>query len=274
MLCGTCSFRALVRSLLLALWAALSGLTFLVLRPEGDGFVARPLRDVAWSNPSMAMRLAGALLDAQRMAAEPEKAELLSLRTATAEQFPGGVHMLPSRRRGQLLQCLCRRFEVRRVLEVGTFTGFSAFCFAEAGAKVISLERSSSQASLARAATRTAACSVEVCVGDARHLVRTLGEEPLPTFDLLHLDADMKNYQYYLDTCRSYGLLSPNALVLADNVLFRGLVANASFEDRGRVGRIVRSLRSFNRKMLRDSPDTEGAILPEDDGLAVIWTRP
>ncbi|CAJ1346069.1 unnamed protein product [Effrenium voratum] len=200
------------------------------------------------------------------------------LRAFTIARFPGGAHMLPSPSRGLLLRRLCTAFEARSVLEVGTFTGYSALCFAEAGAQVLSIERCKLQAAAAREIlTQTlprrdiSQAAVEVRRGFASDVLPELaGSE---TYDLIHLDAGMKSYMQFLDLALGGELLAESGVVLADNVLFRGMVTNASARVGGRFQRIAESLHSFNVRYLQEDPRTQGVILPHDDGLAVIWPR-
>lgn len=90
----------------------------------------------------------------------------------------------------------------------------------------------------------------------------------------------LQGYQQFLDLALDAGLLAQNGLVLADNVLFRGLVAKVPQrnctevgQSSTRLGSIAEKLHRFNLHFLQEDPRTEGLILNQDDGLAIIWRR-
>ena len=90
----------------------------------------------------------------------------------------------------------------------------------------------------------------------------------------------LQGYQQFLDLALDAGLLAQNGLVLADNVLFRGLVAKVPQRNCTEVGQsstrlwgIAEKLHRFNLHFLQEDPRTEGLILNQDDGLAIIWRR-
>ena len=91
----------------------------------------------------------------------------------------------------------------------------------------------------------------------------------------------MKHYSHFLDLSLDSKLLKSDGLVLADNVLFRGLVGRGPDAEGGcsggrpkrRMQEIAEALHQFNVKFLEEDPRTDGVILEEDDGLAVIWRK-
>ena len=90
----------------------------------------------------------------------------------------------------------------------------------------------------------------------------------------------LQGYQQFLDLALDASLLAQNGLVLADNVLFRGLVAKVPQRNCTEFGQsstrlrgIAEKLHRFNLHFLQEDPRTEGLILNQDDGLAIIWRR-
>ena len=88
----------------------------------------------------------------------------------------------------------------------------------------------------------------------------------------------LQGYHQFLDLALDAGLLAQNGLVLADNVLFRSLVAKVpqvlrEVQSSVRLRGIAEKLHRFNLHFLREDPRTEGLILDQDDGLAIIWRR-
>ena len=166
----------------------------------------------------------------RRCSAEP--AALAAIRAETDAAFPSGAHMVSGAQQGRLLHALVRLARARRVLEIGSFTGYATLWMAlgmEAGGRLIALERDERAAAVARrhlAASYEAGTSaerVEIIVDDAMDAIAALPADE-PPFDLIFLDADKKRYPEYVDLLLERGLLAPHGLLLADNVLWKGRV--------------------------------------------------
>jgi predicted O-methyltransferase YrrM len=163
----------------------------------------------------------------------------------------------------RFLQVLVRASNASRVLEVGTLGGYSAIWMARAmgeGGSILSLEINSEHAAFARRYIERAGLShaVEVRVGPALQLLPTLDGEK---FDVVFLDADKEPLPTYLDW--ALRLLRPGGLVIADNTLRGGRVANPAENDDQ-----LRAIREFNRKLASNSRLT-GLVVPIGDGVAV-----
>ena len=263
----------------LAIWRCLHAwCSTQLLLPRSNGYEVLDVASASWKrfkNERMARRVCHALAESIEVD-EPEMYK--ELRRYTQDLFPGGVHMLPSNARGRLLKRLVTTDCAMKVLEVGTFTGYSALCFAEAGAKVMTLERCPIQAEAAREFLENSGAKhrIRVLQGLAQELLPRLGSQ----FEVIHLDGSMKSYQQFLDLALDASLLAQNGLVLADNVLFRGLVAKVPQRNCTEFGQsstrlrgIAEKLHRFNLHFLQEDPRTEGLILNQDDGLAIIWRR-
>lgn len=169
---------------------------------------------------------------------------------------------------GRLLAVLASLVGAERLLEVGTLGGYSALWLLSllpSSAELVTLEREPPHADLAREAFERAGVAeqVELRVGDAREELEELAGAR--AFDLVFVDADKESYPAYLEA--SVALLRPGGLLTADNVFWKGKVADPSEEDAS-----TRAMRVFNRRLSED-PRFEGVIVPVRDGLTVARFR-
>jgi len=201
-----------------------------------------------------------------RYAAEHTSApgpHLAGVAAATREQTqtPGMMSGIVVAR---LLEALVVATRARRVLEIGTFTGYGALSIAArlpADGTVITLEADAGRADMARrhVAASPDAAKVELLEGDARQIVPTL-DGP---FDLVFIDAWKGDYPHYYEAVLPK--LADHGLIVCDNVLWGGDVVDpAPDDDNGRA------LAAFNDAVQRDDR-VENALLTVGDGLMVIW---
>ena len=202
----------------------------------------------------------------ERYAAEHTSApgpHLAGVAAATREQTqtPG---MMSGVVVARLLEALVVATRARRVLEIGTFTGYGALSIAArlpAEGTVITLEADAGRADMARRhfAVSPDAAKVELLEGDARQIVPTL-DGP---FDLVFIDAWKGDYPHYYEAVLPK--LADHGLIVCDNVLWGGDVVDpAPDDDNGRA------LAAFNDAVQRDDR-VENALLTVGDGLMVIW---
>jgi len=138
---------------------------------------------------------------------------------------------------GRLLNMLARVLGARRILEIGTLGGYSAIWMGralpqgDARAKMISLEYLPKHATVARANLERAGLGkvVEVRVGAALESLAGIAKEGAGPFDLIFIDADKENNPNYFDW--SMKLTRPGSLIVVDNVVRRGAVADAASAD-------------------------------------------
>jgi predicted O-methyltransferase YrrM len=162
-----------------------------------------------------------------------------------------------------------------RILELGTFTGYSALCLAEGlteDGTLLSIEHNDELEDMIR---RNLALSplgekVELVIGDAKEELRRLGErreaKGKELFDLVFIDADKKEYCDYLDLVLP--LMREGGWILADNTLWDGHIVDPAYDkDRQTV-----ALRAFNDKVMQDER-LEKVILPLRDGLTIIRVK-
>lgn len=168
--------------------------------------------------------------------------------------------MLSGNSVGQLLALLIRVGGYKRILEVGTFTGYGTIQMAQAlpdGGKVVTLERNERYRAVSDDFFSRPPLDrkIQQILGPALESIMTL-DGP---FDLVFLDADKANYPAYFEALRSK--IRSGGLLVADNVLWNGEV----FESETRKGRAVDR---FNR-MVQEDPDFENVMLPVRDGLLI-----
>ena len=190
--------------------------------------------------------------------------------------------MLSGHVQGRVLSMISQMIQPKRILELGTFTGYSALCLAEGlteNGKLLSIEHNDELEDMIR---RNLALSplgekVELVIGDAKQVMRRLGDEAKGDeakgerleargFDLVFIDADKKEYCDYLDLVLP--LMREGGWILADNTLWDGHIIDPAYDkDRQTV-----ALRAFNDKVMQDER-LEKVILPLRDGLTIIRVK-
>ena len=172
------------------------------------------------------------------------------LEAAVADQEAAGLPAIEvAPLNGKLLHLIARMSGARHILEIGTLGGYSTIWLARAvGAegRVVSIEAEPDNAAVARANLQRAGVAdrVEVREGRAAEVLPTLAGEP--AFDLVFIDADKQSNTLYLDWAARLG--RPGTVVVVDNVVRSGEVANTATEDELVIG-VQRGL-----EMLRDDP--------------------
>lgn len=174
--------------------------------------------------------------------------------------------MLSGHVQGRLLSFLSRLIQPKRVLELGTFAGYSALCLAEGlqpGGKVVTIEKNDELEDFIRENLSLSELGeqVELHIGATSEVLPTLPKEEL--FDLVFIDADKRSY------VSDYELLFPlvrkGGIILADNTLWDGHIIDPEYNnDKQTIG-----LRTFNDHIQQDER-VENLILPIRDGLTII----
>jgi predicted O-methyltransferase YrrM len=199
-----------------------------------------------------------------------EHPALERLREETSALPGAGMQIAPEQ--GQFMALLVELIGARRVLEIGCFTGYSALAMALAlppDGRLITLEVEPEPIELGRRAWAAAGVAerIEVRLGRALDsLDALLREGAAGTFDLVFIDADKKSYDAYYE--RSLRLVRPGGLILLDNVLWGGAVADPADRERQTV-----ALRALNAKLHQDVRISL-SLLPLGDGLSVARKRP
>jgi caffeoyl-CoA O-methyltransferase len=173
------------------------------------------------------------------------------------------AHMLSGQAQGAFLSVISKLLRPRRVLEIGTFTGYSALCLAEglaADGLLHTLEVRPEEAEIARGFFARSPYKDRILVheGNALDILPGLGE----TWDLVFIDADKTGYIAYYEAVMPY--LREGGAVLADNVLFHGEVLSTPV-----TGKSAKAIQAFNEHVAAD-PRVTHALVPLRDGMMCI----
>jgi O-methyltransferase len=198
----------------------------------------------------------------------PEPEELRNLRDLTEAMPNARMQILPEQ--GHFLALLVKLIGARRVLEVGTFTGYSAMAMALAlppDGRVVTCDLHEEPIGVGRPLWKQAgvAAKIDVIIGPALDTLGRLEGGNVESFDLVFIDADKTAYgRYYEFALR---LVRPGGLIVLDNVLQRGEVADPGNNDPRTM-----SLRALNAKIARDDR-IDRVMLPIADGMTLARRR-
>ena len=174
--------------------------------------------------------------------------------------------MLSGHVQGRFLSFLSRLIRPIRILELGTFAGFSALCLAEGlqpGGKVVTIEKNDELEDFIREnlALSPLGEQVELHIGSTRDVLPTLPTEEL--FDLVFIDADKREYVHDYELL--FPLVKSGGIILADNTLWDGHIIDPAYD----TDKQTIALRAFNDHIRCDSR-VSCLILPVRDGLTII----
>ncbi len=179
-------------------------------------------------------------------------------------------HMLSGRVQGRLLSLLSHMIRPQRVLELGTFTGYSALCLAEGlaeGGYVDTIEKNDELEEMIKSnfSMSPYADRIHLHIGDALQVIEQLRQHRTveKQYDLMFVDADKREYAAYYEALKP--LLRKGGYLLADNTLWDGHVIDKEYDkDKQTLG-----LRHFNDMVAADK-EVEKVIVPLRDGLTII----
>ncbi len=197
-------------------------------------------------------------------AAESEVCRALREETYRTMAIP---QMIVGPLEGAFLKMMTLLVEAKRVLEIGTFTGYSALCFAEAlpeEGRVITCEIDPESVALARKyfAKSSHGHKIDIRMGPALETLRALAGP----FDVIFIDADKVNYVHYYR--RALELVSPRGVILIDNVLWAGDVLVHPPPDASTA-----AIQDVNRLIAAD-PRVTAVLVTIRDGVMVVKKRP
>lgn len=170
--------------------------------------------------------------------------------------------MLSGHMQGRILSMFSNMIKPMTILEIGTYTGYSAICLAEGlkhGGKLITIDINEELESSVRRFFNASGfgATIDYRVGNALEIIPTLKGN----FDLVFIDADKENYARYYDLVINHVPLG--GYILADNVLWSGKVLD------DKPDKDTRAIKEFNRKIQEDTR-VENVLLPVRDGIMVM----
>ena len=171
--------------------------------------------------------------------------------------------MLSGHLQGRVLSMLSHMIQPTNILEIGTYTGYSAICLAEGlkeNGKVVTIDRNAELEDFALSYFEKANVSnkIDFRIGNAIDIIPSLKE----TFDLVFIDADKTNYSNYFDLVIDQ--VAKGAYIIADNVLWSGKVVQ-EVEERDME---TKAILEYNEKIHND-PRVENILFPIRDGLMI-----
>lgn len=187
-----------------------------------------------------------------------------NIRTNHARMLSGSVQ-------GELLRMLVKMSEAKRVLELGTFTGYASICLASAlpeDGHLDTLELNDELEDLIREGFERAGMNdrISLHIGDCKKTLLEFKNEVFRQYDMVFIDANKREYCDYYELV--FPLVRPGGWILADNVLWDGKVcAETISQDRQTQG-----ILAFNEMVAAD-PRVENVILPLRDGLSIIYKK-
>lgn len=177
--------------------------------------------------------------------------------------------MISGHIQGKLLELIVKMFRPKNVLEIGTFTGYSALCMAaglEDDAVIDTCEVDDELESLAQSFFDRSPYGhkIHLHVGSALDIAPKLGKQ----FDLVFMDGDKREYPAYYDMLMDGGLLHSGSVILADNILWYGKVVQPVAHNDHHTQALI----EFNRRV-REDERVESVILPLRDGINIIRVK-
>ena len=194
---------------------------------------------------------------------------LEKLREETIKMPDGGMQI--SSDQGQFMALLVRMLEVKKIVEVGTFTGYSSLVMALAlpdNGQIITCDISEEYTEVAQRFWQEAGVvnKINLRLGLAvETLAEILSNGEAGTFDMAFIDADKSNYNVYYEKCLE--LLRPGGLILIDNVLWYGKPARLEERDSDTT-----AIRNFNKNIYKDER-VEMSMIAVGDGLTLALKR-
>ena len=196
--------------------------------------------------------------------AEIEVLQKLNRETHVRMTMP---QMLSGHMQGLMLQMFSKMIRPKNILEIGTFTGYSAICLAQGlqeGGLLHTIDVNEEFKPMILRYIKLAGLEgkIRLHIGPAVNILPTLKEE----FDLVFIDADKENYSAYYDLV--FHRVKQGGYIIADNVLWSGKVLNSAMK----MDFETKSLLEYSRKINAD-PRVENVILPLRDGLMIARKR-
>jgi caffeoyl-CoA O-methyltransferase len=195
---------------------------------------------------------------------DPENELLKSLNRNTHANVLN-PRMLSGHIQGRFLSLISKMVNPDRILEIGTYTGYSALCLCEGlrqDGKLVTIDINEELETFTRSYFDQSpfAKQIDYKIGNAVDIIPQLED----TFDIVFIDADKKNYSNYFELCLNK--TRKGGFILADNVLWSGKVINT---DLPKIDRDTQAMLDFNQQVHEDSR-VSNLLLPIRDGLMIL----
>ena len=170
--------------------------------------------------------------------------------------------MLSGHLQGSVLAMISSMIRPKNILEIGTYTGYSAICLAKGlqpGGKLVTIDINEELETKVRSYFSAAGLTavIDYRIGNALEIIPTLTDQ----YDLVFIDADKENYSRYFDIVLNR--VNLNGFIVADNVLWSGKVLDE------KPDKDTRAILAFNQKVHQDAR-VENVLLPIRDGILVM----
>lgn len=177
--------------------------------------------------------------------------------------------MISGHIQGKFMEMLVRMLRPRRILEIGTFTGYSALCMAaglddDGIIDTCEIDDELEEMILGFFNRSQYGAKIRLHIGSALEIAPTLGER----YDLVFMDGDKREYTAYYNMLMDNGLVGSGSFILADNILWYGKVV----EPVAKGDRQTQAIVDFNR-MIREDERVENVIVPIRDGINLIRVK-
>ena len=194
-----------------------------------------------------------------------EESDLLKALDRETHQKVLQPRMLSGSYQGRLLALLAKMIGPKKILEVGTYTGYATLCMAEGlttGGSIDTIDHNEELADMQRRYFDQSPYGSQIVqhLGEAKDILKTLAGP----YDLVFLDADKENYPHYFDLI--IDKLEPGGILLSDNVLWSGKVLEKATDE------ATSALQEYNHKINTDVR-VETVVLPIRDGLTITRKR-
>lgn len=171
--------------------------------------------------------------------------------------------MLSGHLQGRVLSMLSHMINPQYILEIGTYTGYSALCLAEglsANGKLVTIDINEELESQVRGYFKESGFAerIDYIIGNAQEIIPTLSY----TWDLVFIDADKEAYPKYFE--QTLKQVRTGGYIVVDNVLWSGKVA-----EQDKVDKATESIRTFNQ-MVHEDTGVENVLFPIRDGLMIL----
>ena len=194
-----------------------------------------------------------------------EHKALKKLREVTSSMPGSRMQIAPDQ--GQFMGMIVKMIGAKKLLEIGTYTGYSSMVCAMSmkSGQIITLDNDPIATEVAKRFWKEGEVDhlIDLRLGQALDLLNQLIEEKhSSSFDFIFIDADKANYQNYYELCLE--LLNPNGIIIFDNVLWSGAVADLDDKSKNTI-----ALRDLNEMLFNDQR-IDLSLIPVGDGLTIV----